>query len=157
MAALSSIAASLLGKREVLAHQAALVEARASEVAACRAAIEKETLADTEGVLHRLRAAEAGKMASLSTDLDALRADMAAIDRFYASLRAHQPQNGALGASAAGAAAAATGAASGVPSAGAGALDDAERSAALTFMRAYPDLCAEADRLIAKPVKTGVS
>lgn len=157
MAALSSIAASLLGKREVLAHQAALVEARASEVAACRAAIEKETLADTEGVLHRLRAAEAGKMSSLSTDLDALRSDMSAIDRFYASLRAHQPQSGALGSSAAGAAAMTANAAAGAPPpAGAGALDDAERSAALAFMRAYPDLCAEADRLIAKPVKTAI-
>jgi hypothetical protein len=109
--------------------QASTVESRAAEVVACRAAIEKETLADTESVLHRLRAAESAKLSSLQADLDALRTDMAAIDRFYASLRTFQPHDSS-------------------------ATDEQTRS--LQFMRAYPDLCAEADRLVAKPVKTVV-
>lgn len=160
IAALSSVAASLLGKREVLAHQASLVEARAGEIAACRSAIERETLADTEAVLHRLRAAESSKLAVLQSDLDALRADVSAIDRFYASLRTHQPGQPAIPNAAAAplaAAASTTGGATPMAPAAAigGGVDDSER--ALRFMRAYPDLCAEADRLIVKPVKTAVS
>ena len=140
MAALSSVAASLLSKREAAVHQLARVQARLGEVTAAREAVEAETLADAEAVLHRLRAAEAAKFAGLQKDAEALVADIAATDGFYGALTSFQPQ---AGAGEAGGAAAALG----------GLYDPA---VALQFMRAYPELCAEADRLSAKTIKAEV-
>jgi len=135
MAALSSVAASLLSKRETMVHQLARVQSRMGEVAASREAIESETLADMEAVLHRLRAAEAGKFAVLQKDADVLMSDINATDAFYSALTSFQPNNSGGGEPAS-------------------ALYDP--ATALQFMRAYPELCAEADRLAVKPVRTEV-
>ena len=141
MSALSSVAASLLSKRETMVHQLARVQSRMGEVAAAREAIEAETLADMEAVLHRLRSAEAGKFAVLQRDADVLMGDISATDAFYSALTSFQPQNGAGGGGGAGA----------LPPPG---LYDP--ATALAFMRAYPELCAEADRLAVKPVRQEV-
>lgn len=172
--------------------QLARIEARMAEVSATRQAIERETLADSEAVLHRLRSTEAGKLAALQGEHDALAREVMAVDRFYGSLQQYQPSaqagqggqsataaalasatqqaggaaGGAAGAPASAAApaadAAAPGAAGGAAGAGSGGPASAlsslyNPSLALEFMRAYPELCAEADRLAAKPIKTEVS
>jgi len=141
MAALSSVAASLLSKRETMVHQLARVQSRMGEVAASREAIESETLADMEAVLHRLRAAEAGKFAVLQKDADVLMSDINSTDAFYSALTSFQPNSTGGGG-------------------GGGGMDTAaalyDPSTALQFMRAYPELCAEADRLSVKPVRTEV-
>lgn len=143
-----------------------MVQSRASEVTACRSAIENETLADTEAILHRLRAAEAAKMSVLQADADALATDIGAIDRFYSTLQAYAPQPLAAGSSSAGAAAttAAAGGAGGAPpppppsaASGTSGSPYGNPTTALDFMRAYPELCAEADRLSSKPHKLEVS
>jgi hypothetical protein len=138
MSALSSVAASLLSKRETMVHQLARVQSRMGEVAAAREAIEAETLADMEAVLHRLRSAEAGKFAVLQRDADVLMGDISATDAFYSALTSfHAPGGGG----------------------GAGALPPPglyDPATALAFMRAYPELCAEADRLAVKPVRQDV-
>lgn len=138
MAALSSVAASLLSKREAMVHQLARVQSRMGEVAAAREAIESETLADMEAILHRLRAAEAGKFAVLQKDADVLMSDITSTDAFYAALTSfHPPQAPHHGG----------------PSDSAALYDP---TTALHFMRAYPELCAEADRLSVKPIRTDV-
>jgi hypothetical protein len=155
MSALSSLASSLLGRRDALAHQLARVQARRHEVSAARQAIEGETLADAEAVLHRLRVAEGGKHQQLQADADTLQTDIAAIDAFYSGLlRFQQP-----------AASNSLSTVTGLPlplgdtSAGMGGGMGSEGGAlydpavALDFMRAYPELCAEADRLSAKGLK----
>lgn len=155
MAALSSVAASLLSKRESLAHTLARVQSRSEEVAAAREAIEAETLTDAEAILHRLRAAESAKQAVLQRDAEVLAGDMGAIDRFYASLTSFQPNSSS---SASLSASMGMGGPSGdtsqalVAAAGGGAPGTYDPATALEFMRAYPELCAEADRLTAKPV-----
>jgi hypothetical protein len=128
------------------------------EVAASRSAIERETLADCEGVLHRLRAAEAAKLASLQGDADALAADVAAVDAFYAALQRHQPPPAGPSAVAAAAAGGGAGGEGGGYSAAGGYSGNGGYSAAVAveFMRAYPQLCAEADRLQAKGIKAEV-
>jgi hypothetical protein len=146
MAALSSVAASLLSKREAMVHQLARVQSRMGEVAAAREAIESETLADMEAVLHRLRAAEAGKFAVLQKDADVLMGDIASTDAFYAALTSFHPSHAQAQAQA-------------FSGAGGGPPDSAalyDPSTALQFMRAYPELCAEADRLSVKPLRTEV-
>ena len=145
MAALSSVAASLLSKREAMVHQLARVQSRMGEVAAAREAIESETLADMEAVLHRLRAAEAGKFAVLQKDADVLMSDITSTDAFYAALTSFHPSAGAQQQQQHGAP---------PPAPDSAALYDP--STALQFMRAYPELCAEADRLSVKPLRTDV-
>ncbi len=152
MAALSSVAASLLGKRESIVHQLAKVQTRMGEVTSAREAIEAETFADAEAILHRLRAAEASKMAVLQHDADTLVTDVAAIDGFYSALTSFQPNSAAGAASLLGTAS--TAQQQGMGAVDAGALYDPH--VALDFMRAYPELCAEADRLVGKAVKTEV-
>jgi hypothetical protein len=164
VAALSGVAANLLGKREALAHQLSRVTARLGEVAAARAGIEAHTLADAEAVLHRLRAAEAGKAAALERDADVLAGDIAAIDAFYAALTRFQPSlaggegvpAGELGgAGGVGMGMGATSSTSAAAPAAASSPPSAVYNAplALEFMRAYPELCAQADRLGAKAIK----
>ena len=138
LAALSSVAASLLSKREAAVHQLARVQARLSEVASAREAIESETLADAEAVLHRLRSVEAQKYAVLQKDADALVSDIASTDAFYGALTSFQPQMANFN----------------TDVAAYGNLYDP--AVALQFMRAYPELCAEADRLSAKNIKSNV-
>ena len=133
MSALSSVAASLLSTRETMVHQLARVQSRMGEVAAAREAIEAETLADMEAVLHRLRSAEGGKFAVLQRDADVLMGDISATDAFYSALTSFQPQG---------------------PGGGGGAAPGLyDPATALAFMRAYPELCAEADRLAVKHVR----
>jgi hypothetical protein len=146
MAALSSVAASLLSKREAMVHQLARVQSRMGEVAAAREAIESETLADMEAVLHRLRAAEAGKFAVLQKDADVLMSDITSTDAFYAALTSFQPSQQQQQQQAP------PQQHFGAPDAGAAALYDP--ATALQFMRAYPELCAEADRLSVKAIRT---
>lgn len=121
------------------------VQSRMSEVSAARSAIESETLADTESILHRLRSTEAAKLSMLQGDADACLTDLAAIDNFYSALQSYQPamlaQSGFSHATAAG-------------SDLAGSPYDSRQ--ALEFMRVYPELCAEADRLGSRHVKTEV-
>ena len=143
MSALSSVAASLLSKRETMVHQLARVQSRMGEVAAAREAIEAETLADMEAVLHRLRSAEGGKFAVLQRDADVLMGDISATDAFYSALTSFHPQAGGAA----------------VGAGGAGALPPPglyDPATALAFMRAYPELCAEADRLSVKHVRAEV-
>lgn len=165
LAALSTVAASLLSKRESIALQLARVQGRQAEVAAAREAIEAETLADTEAILHRLRAVEASKQAVLTRDAEVLVGDIMAIDRFYGVLTSYQPRiAGGGGGVPAAASSPATAGDGGLlspasstaiaTSTGLGSLYDP--SLALEFMRAYPELCAEADRLTGKGVKGDV-
>jgi len=155
MAALSSVAASLLGKREAVTHALTRVQARMGEVSAARNTIENETVADTEAILHKLRSAEAAKLAVLQADADALSTDVAAIDNFYTALQSYQPAT-APGEGVAGGAGTGAGG-GGAASALAGAIPASyDTRQALEFMRVYPELCAEADRLAAKSVKSEV-
>ena len=156
LAALSTVAASLLSKREAIAMQLARVQSRAEDVARTREAIEAETLADTEAVLHRLRAVESSKQAILQHDAEGLASDIATIDRFYAALTSYQPQNnnGMIPQSTSNAGAGATAISSGGAPPPSSPLYDTHL--ALDFMRAYPELCAEADRLTAKTVRQDI-
>jgi hypothetical protein len=138
--------------------QLARVQSRAEDVARTREAIEAETLADTEAVLHRLRAVESSKQAILQHDAEGLASDIATIDRFYAALTSYQPQNnGSLQpslSSGAGATVSAPGGGGPSPPSTTSPLYDTHL--ALDFMRAYPELCAEADRLTAKAVRQDI-
>jgi hypothetical protein len=132
------------------------VQSRMHEVEATRSAIENETLADTETILHRLRSTEGSKLASLQADYDTLATDIAAIDGFYQALQAYQPGPLGLNASASNAASLLT-ATSSSSTERLQLSDPYDTSVALEFMRAYPQICAEADRLTTKPVKVEVN
>jgi hypothetical protein len=168
---LSVAHANLMAKREAMLYQLARLRSRAEEVAAARRSVERETMADTEAILHRLRSAEALKASLLRHDMDVLAGDVAAIDRFAADLSSHAsggPQDTAA-AAATGGAASDSGAAvqtlanrssTGMMVSGQGMggvlSGDVHPPRALGFMRQYPALCSEADRLLAKPVKQEV-
>ena len=79
---------NLLSKKEHLLQQMRFVRARAEEVQSVRRAIERETLADTESILHRLRGAEALKLSLLKHDMDQLQHDVDEIDGFATTLKA---------------------------------------------------------------------
>jgi len=136
MASLSAVHARLMAKREAGVHQLARLGARREEVASARRAIERETLADSESVLHRLRSAEALKQSLLAHEADAIAADVRAIDGFTSALMSVAPAAGAPPGSAP--------------------AGEADHGRALGFMRAYPELCADADRLLARPMRTEI-
>lgn len=131
--------AQLISKRETLLQQMARVHARVEAVQNARRAIERETMSDAEAILHRLRSAEAVKLSVLQHDMDTLRLDVEGIDGFHTKFSKHWPR-------------------AVVPRDGLGEpgsrFDRPDQ--AVDFMRAYPDLVAEADRLLGKPLKTDI-
>lgn len=147
---LSVAAANLMAKREAMLYTLAKLRSRSEEVSASCRAVERETLADTEAILHRLRSAAALKQSLLRHDMDTLAADVAAIDRFAASLAAHSSGRSPTQAGDS------IGTLAGRGVSALGATGEVAPSTALDFMREYPGLCSEADRLLSKPVKEEV-
>jgi hypothetical protein len=135
MSSMTTVHARLMAKREALLHQLSRIGARREEVASARRAIERETLADSEAVLHRLRSAEALKQSFLAHEGEHLAEDIRAIDAFSQHLAELAPTVG-----------------EGEPDT----RSSVEPRVALSFMRAYPELCADADRLLARPIKTSI-
>ena len=125
-----------------------------AEVSVARGRAEAETLADAEAVLHRLRAHEASKLARLRTAAEACAADVNAIDALDAAIRSFArsadvdatrlssstSQRDALWAGG-------TSATLGL-SAGGGSAPPSE--SAIALVRIYPELTAEADRLLSR-------
>lgn len=129
-----------------------------AEVAVARGRVEAETLADAEAIIHRLRSHEAGKLARLRTAADACAADIAAIDALDAAIRGFGGGVGDTGGAGAtvrggggGAAASpppwASGSALALTGGGGGGPPSVS---SLAIVRVYPELCAEADRLLAR-------
>ena len=124
---------NLLSKKEHLLQQMRFVRARAEEVQSVRRAIERETLADTESILHRLRGAEALKLSLLKHDMDQLQHDVDEIDGFASTLKADSLN--------------------GVGKGG----DVINNSAIPVSTRSrYLEMCAEAERIANKPFKTSI-
>jgi hypothetical protein len=134
-----------MAKREAAVHQLARLGARREDVAAARRAVERETLADSEAVLHRLRSAEGLKQSLLAHDAARLAGDVEALDAFTARLLEVVPEASPAELDAGGS----------MTTAG-DALSSVDPTRALSFMRSYPELCADADRLLARPVKTDI-
>ncbi|KAA0177151.1 hypothetical protein FNF27_01481 [Cafeteria roenbergensis] len=139
ISALSAVNARLMAKREASVNQLVRIAAMREEVASARRAVERETLADSEAVLHRLRSAEALKQSLLAHDAERLASDVQAMDAFAARLADVAPASGDAGAES-----------------GAGAAVAPDYGRALSLMRVYPELCADADRLLARPLKTDI-
>ena len=72
----------LLARRDQLVHQAARMQARMDEVAAVKATIERETRANCEEILERLRSTEALKLTLLKRYQDDLNRDIHAVQGF---------------------------------------------------------------------------
>lgn len=157
--ALSQAQEQLLTKREAAVHQLSRLAARRAEVQAARESIERATMADTEAILHRLRSTEALKLSQLAREAESIAGDVRAIDGFIGALAPHA----AARERSAGAAHASMNSSAGARDAvealarGTGSGSEDSSQAALTFMRAYPALCAEADRLLAVKVPTEVT
>ena len=163
MHSLSVAHANLMAKREAMLYQLARLRSRAEEVAAARRSVERETMADTEAILHRLRSAEALKQSILRHDMDVLAGDIAAIDRFAGDLSSHGGSPAADAAAASGEqegnavqtlANRGTVQGQGLQQVASGGV---QPQRALGFMREYPALCSEADRLLAKHVKQDIT
>jgi len=136
---------NLLSKKEHLLQQMRFVRARAEEVQSVRRAIERETLADTETILHRLRGAEALKLSLLKHDMDQLQHDVDEIDGFAKMLKAdtlnnslssnsnsknNNSNNNNIG------------------------LDHSVLP--MSTRSKYLEMCAEAERIVNKPFKTSI-
>jgi hypothetical protein len=136
---------NLLSKKEHLLQQMRFVRARAEEVQSVRRAIERETLADTETILHRLRGAEALKLSLLKHDMDQLQHDVDEIDGFAKMLKAdtlnnslssnsnsknNNSNNNNIG------------------------LDHSVLP--MSTRSKYLEMCAEAERIVSKPFKTSI-
>ena len=67
---------NMMSKRDHLVQQMRYVQARTEEVQSMRRAIERETVADTEAILHRLRSQEQFKLSLLSHDMTQLQHDI---------------------------------------------------------------------------------
>ena len=78
-------------------------------------------------MIHRLRSAEAVKLSVLQHDLDTLRDDAMCIDRFHGAFVKHCPST---------------------------VFDSSEQAS--QFIGVYPELSAEADRLMSKPLKATI-
>lgn len=74
----------LLGRRDTMVHQLARVQARLDEVAAVKATIERETRANCDEILERLRSAESFKVTLLQRDWQDLSREVDAIQGFLA-------------------------------------------------------------------------
>ena len=121
---------NLLSKKEHLMQQMRFVRARAEEVQSVRRAIERETLADAEAIVHRLRGAESLKLSLLKHDMDQLQHDLDEIDGFAAIMKrdSNTAKSGTM---------------------------NADGSALSTRSR-YLEMCAEAERIANKNFKTTI-
>jgi hypothetical protein len=122
---------NLLSKKEHLMQQMRFVRARAEEVQSVRRAIERETLADAEAILHRLRGAESLKLSLLKHDMDQLQHDLDEIENFALMLKRD----------------------SATSSNGTNATDG---SLLISTRSRYLEMCAEAERIASKPFKTSI-
>jgi len=80
------LAVTLFPKRLQLTELGSSLRRRMDEVSSARNAVERETTADCEGILERLRAAEGVKMASLTQNANEIDAELEAIDRIARSV-----------------------------------------------------------------------
>jgi hypothetical protein len=80
------LAVALLPKRARLGALGAELRRRVAEVVAARVAVERETVADCEAVLERLRLSESAKLATLTSNLRDVNAELDAIDRLAQQL-----------------------------------------------------------------------
>jgi hypothetical protein len=86
---LSALAAqNLAPRREQLSQVRHLILQRSDEIAAVAAAISKETMADLDGVLDRLKSAESLKQANLQQQLNEITAELSAVDRLVDKITA---------------------------------------------------------------------
>ena len=120
---------NMMSKRDQLVQQMRHVQARTEEIQSVRRAIERETIADTEAILHRLRSVEAFKLSLLNHDMTQLQHDIDEIDAFSDEM--HGVDSGILRKS-----------------------NFADSSSGATTARGrYLETCAEAERVINKPFK----
>ena len=114
------------------------VRARAEEVQSVRRAIERETLADTEAILHRLRGAEALKLSLLKHDMDQLQHDVDEIDGFAKMVKADSINNGGSNGS------------------NSNNNNSSNSGMPMSTRSKYLEMCAEAERIANKPFKTSI-
>jgi len=129
---------NLLSKKEHLLQQMRFVRARAEEVQSVRRAIERETLADTEAILHRLRGAEALKLSLLKHDMDQLQHDVDEIDGFAKMVKADSINNGGSNGS------------------NSNNNNSSNSGMPMSTRSKYLEMCAEAERIANKPFKTSI-
>ena len=131
---------NMMSKRDHLVQQMRYVQARTEEVQSMRRAIERETVADTEAILHRLRSQEQFKLSLLNHDMAQLQHDIDEIDAFNEELRGGRGAQGGSKSSAN----------------GGGDFGTASSviTGAATARGRYLETCAEAERIIGKPFKT---
>ena len=127
---------NMMSKRDQLVQQMRHVQARTEEVQSVRRAIERETIADTEAILHRLRSVEAFKLSLLNHDMTQLQHDIDEIDAFGDEMR---------------------GVDSGKKTARTAhsthLFADPSTTGATTARGRYLETCAEGERIIQKPYK----
>jgi len=86
---LSSLAAqNLAPRREQLSQLRHLILQRSDEVKEVSSAIQKETMADLDGIIERLKAAESLKQAALQQQLNECTAELEAVDRLVDKITA---------------------------------------------------------------------
>jgi hypothetical protein len=126
---------NMMSKRDQLVQQMRHVQGRTEEVQSVRRAIERETIADTEAILHRLRSVEAFKLSLLNHDMTQLQHDIDEIDAFSDEMQ---------------------GVDNGVTTSASGPRQSTFTDPAAGVVTArgrYLETCAEAERIINKPFK----
>ena len=136
---------NMMSKRDQLMQQMRYVQARTEEVQSMRRAIERETVADTEAILHRLRSQEQFKLSLLNHDMAQLQHDIDEIDAFNQEVRGGRIQKKSGGESS--------------TANGRRGNDDfgtvsSVINGAATARGRYLETCAEAERIIGKPYRT---
>ena len=147
---------NLMSKRDQLLQQMRHVQARTEEVQSVRRAIERETIADTEAILHRLRSVEAFKLSLLNHDMTQLQHDIDEIDSF--SNEMHGVDGGSGGSSLSGISKGSSSSSSSSSSRSSssnpyGAMHSLSSTGATTARGRYLETCAEGERIVQKPYK----
>ncbi len=88
-AAMRTLSDELLALRGAWGAAAARRRSAMAAVRSRRAVIERETVADAQGVMHRLRSAEAAALVTLQADVDRLVEAAGAVDEFHAALASY--------------------------------------------------------------------
>ncbi|GMH88671.1 hypothetical protein TrVE_jg3282 [Triparma verrucosa] len=147
---LSALAAqNLAPRREQLSQLRHLILQRSDEVKEVSAAIQKETMADLDGILERLNAAESLKQAALQQQLNECTAELESVDRLVDKITAGSE-----------AAASASGLSSykrwGFEGEKGGGQGKETTIGMIGFIQIYPELSSAIERLVSRHVHTKV-
>jgi len=143
---------NMMSKRDQLVQQMRHVQGRTEEVQSVRRAIERETIADTEAILHRLRSVEAFKVSLLNHDMTQLQHDIDEIDAFTDEMQgvdngttATTTNNTNINSN--------TNSNTNTNTSNPSSFMNSQITGATTARGRYLETCAEAERIINKPFK----